>query len=756
MPQSLLLELSISGMSCASCAGRVEKALRSVSGVTDARINLATARALVTVQDAGVRSDTLTAAVEQAGYQASLVEDRRDAYQQQENQQELERRELKKHTILSALLTLPIMLLDMGGHLSASLHHQIIASVGGEGNLYLLLFVLTTLVQFGPGLQFYQKGVPALLRGQPDMNSLVVLGTSAAWIYSTTVTFVPSWIPENSRHVYYEASAMIITLMLLGRYLESRAKGRTGEAVRHLIGLQAKTACVVTADGERQIAIDEVAVGALVRVRPGESIPLDAIVSEGESWVDESMVTGEPLPVKRQSGDIVIGGTINQSGMLLLRITHIGDNTLLSRIIRMVEQAQGTRLPIQSLVERVTAVFVPTILVFALITFLGWWIWGSALDIAVVNAVSVLIIACPCAMGLATPTSIVAGMGKAAQSGILFRNAEALQTLQESSVVSLDKTGTLTEGKPTVTDWIPVSDHADLLSWIASLEHLSEHPLARAITRFTETQNAKLLPTSRFTAVSGKGITGIVSEKRLHIGSSRYLQQEGIDLDASLQEKADELAKLARTPVWVSVDDEVVALLAIADPIRQDSKGLIEWMHRQSLQVVMMTGDQQHSGSAVARQLNIDQVVAEASPQDKAEFVRQLQQSGEKIVFVGDGINDAPALAQANTGVAVSSGTDIAIETADVVLMSHGLQNLTRAFAISQATLRNIKQNLLWAFGYNVILIPVAAGVLYPFGILLSPIWAAAAMALSSLCVVGNALRLTRMKLPTDSPSSNL
>ncbi|TBW09504.1 copper-translocating P-type ATPase [Azotobacter chroococcum subsp. isscasi] len=742
------VELSVTGMTCASCVGRVERVLRKVPGVTEASVNLASERARVRVLR-GVPTTALIAAIERAGYAAKPVAATSELLDAEEARRAAELASLKRALALAAALTLPVFVLEMGAHLVPALHHLILATLGQQAN-WILQFVLSALVMFGPGLRFFQKGIPALLRGAPDMNSLVAVGTSAAWLFSLVATFAPGLLPAGTVHVYYEAATVIITLILLGRFLEARARGRTSEAIKRLIGLQAKTARVRRDGQAREVAIEEVRSGDLLEVRPGERIPVDGEVIEGTGFVDESMITGEPVPVEKAPGAGVVGGTINQHGALTLRATQIGGDTVLAQIIRMVEQAQGAKLPIQALVDRVTLWFVPAVMLAALLTFLAWMLFGPApaLTFALVNAVAVLIIACPCAMGLATPTSIMVGTGRAAELGVLFRKGEALQLLKDARVVALDKTGTLTRGKPALTDLILAEgfERGMVLARIATVEDRSEHPIARAIVAAAEAENLALGQLENFESVTGYGVRATVDGARLEIGADRFMAQLGLDV-AIFAAEAQRLGDEAKTPLYAAIDGRLAAMLAVADPLKDGTPTAIRALHDLGLKVAMITGDNRRTAEAIAHQLGIDEVVAEVLPDGKVAAVERLKAAHGRLAFVGDGINDAPALAAADVGLAIGSGTDIAIEAADVVLMSGDLRGVPTAIALSRATLGNIRQNLFWAFAYNTALIPLAAGVLYPVnGMLLSPILAAGAMALSSVFVLGNALRLKRFQ----------
>ncbi|ENW96394.1 heavy metal translocating P-type ATPase [Acinetobacter sp. NIPH 298] len=735
------IELTIEGMTCASCVARVEKALKKIEGVQQANVNLATESAWIQ-GNAQLKSHDLIQAVKKAGYNAKLVEQNQSDRQEKKAS---EQQQLKRDLIISLMLALPVFILEMGSHIVPAFHMWIMHNIGIQQS-WLIQFVLTSLILIFPGRRFYQKGIPALFRFAPDMNSLVAVGTLAAYGFSLVATFIPQILPQGTVHVYYEAAAVIVSLILLGRYLEAKAKGRTSQAIQHLVGMQAKMARIYRDGKVIEVPIAEVTTEMIVEICPGERVPVDGEVIEGQSYIDESMITGEPVPVKKHLGDQVVGGTVNQNGTLNIRATAIGESSVLAQIIRMVEQAQGSKLPIQALVDKVTMWFVPVVMLLATLTFLVWFVFGPepALTFSLVNAVAVLIIACPCAMGLATPTSIMVGTGRGAEMGVLFRKGEALQLLQEAKVVAVDKTGTLTEGKPTLTDFHVQQgfEHQQVMRIVASVEAKSEHPIALAIVQAAQQQNISLLPVTAFESVTGSGIKAEVDGQKIQIGADRYMQQLGLDV-TSFEQEAARLGQNGKTPIYVAIDQKLAAIIAVADPIKETTYAAIAALHQLGLKVAMITGDNRHTAQAIAARLDIDQVVAEVLPDGKVDAVRQLQQQYGRVAFVGDGINDAPALAQADIGLAIGTGTDVAIEAADVVLMSGSLQGVPNAIALSKATIRNIRQNLFWAFVYNIALIPIAAGVLYPvFGILLSPIFAAGAMALSSVFVLGNALRL--------------
>lgn len=744
--------LSVSGLNCASCVGRVQRALETAPGVLAAEVNLATETARVSFASGVTTPDQLAALSAQAGYPASVaeagapVEDKSD-----------EIRHLGRAALFAGLLTLPVFVIEMGGHMIPALHHFVAQTIGTQTS-HVAQFLLVSLVLLGPGRMFYQNGIPALLRGAPDMNALVALGTSAAFGYSVIATFAPGWLPNGTANVYYEAAAVIVTLILLGRFLEARAKGRTGAAIRKLVALQPATA-LVERDGQvMDRPIGEITVGDIVHVRPGERIAVDGTVTNGQSYVDESMITGEPVPVEKSEGGALVGGTVNGTGALTLRATHVGGDTALARIIRMVEDAQGARLPIQGLVDRITLWFVPAVLVAAALTVLIWLIFGPdpALSLALVAGVSVLIIACPCAMGLATPTSIMVGTGRAAELGVLFRKGDALQRLQDAQVIALDKTGTLTLGEPALTDLIAVTgmDENRLLQLCAGAESRSEHPLAHAILTAADQRGLTVPQAHNVQALTGLGLSATVDGCDVLIGADRLMAQNSISTDGLLDQAAM-LGARGRSPVFVAIDGQIAGLLAMSDPIKPSSAAAVQALKEKGLTVAMITGDAPATAQAVANDLGIDHVIAGVLPDGKVTALKDLARQHGAMAFVGDGINDAPALATADIGIAIGTGTDVAIEAADVVLMSGDLNGVVNALTLSEKTMRNIRQNLFWAFGYNILLIPVAAGLLYPFGgPLLSPGLAAGAMALSSVFVLSNALRLRRAapQITTEPP----
>ncbi len=739
--------IGVTGMTCAACANRIERVLRKVDGVTEASVNLATEQAVVRFHPETLETEGLYAAIRKAGYDVVIPSVETDA--DAPDPATLEHRALGFHALTAGLLALPLFFLEMIPMLVPAVHHWLMARVE-MNTLRWISFGLATAAQFGPGWRFYKKGWAAARDLAPDMNTLVMLGTTAAYGYSAFATFAPHWLPHGATHVYYEASATVIALVLLGKYFEARAKGRTGSAIRRLIELQPRTARVIRDGREIDLPTAQVRRGDRVVVRPGERIPVDGAVTEGDSFVDEAMMTGEPLPVAKTVGDDVIGGTVNGNGSFIFRAESVGADTVLAGIVRMVRAAQGAKPPIQEMADRVVGLFVPVVLAIALVTFGIWWWLGPSFGFALVNAVAVLIIACPCAMGLATPTSILVSTGKAAELGILFRKGSAVQTLSEIRTVVFDKTGTLTVGAPVLTD---VQIHPDLkgitktelLGFIAAAERRSEHPVAQAIVAGATARGAEVLEAFEVEAIPGFGVTATVAGRRVAVGADRLMEKLGLSV-APFAAIAERLAGEGKTPMYAALDNSLAALLAVADEVKPSAASAVARLRERGLTVAMVTGDNRRTAQAVAGRLGISQVVAEVRPEQKAEVVKEFRKSGA-TAFVGDGINDAPALAGADVGIAIGTGTDIAIEAADVVLMAGDPNGVANVLALSHATMRNIRQNLFWAFAYNAALIPVAAGVLHPkFGILLSPMVAGAAMGVSSVFVLTNALRLLRWK----------
>ncbi|MCK8464262.1 heavy metal translocating P-type ATPase [Aliiroseovarius sp. S1339] len=732
----------VGSMTCASCVGRVERMLKATPGVLEARVNLASERAFVTYLAGATTPETLAAKITKAGFP---TRPREDTESTGPRDKAAEAQTLKRKALLAAALTAPVFILEMGGHVFPPLHHWVQSTIGLETSLWIQL-ILTTLVMAGPGRIFFTKGFPALLRGAPEMNALVALGTSAAYLYSLVSVLAPGILPAGTANVYFEAAAVIIVLILIGRWMEARAKGRTGEAIRALVALAPNDA-LVDVDGRtvtRPLA--QVVTGEIVVIRPGERVPLDGEVIEGESLVDESMITGEPVPVAKAAGDTVTGGTVNGTGALKARVTAVGPDTLLAQIVRMVEDAQGARLPIQALVDQITAVFVPVVMAIAALTVLVWLVIGPdpALGLALVAGVSVLIIACPCAMGLATPTSIMVGTGRAAQLGALFRRGDALQALQAAQIVAFDKTGTLTEGQPKLTAFEVAEgrDADEVLAIVAGVEAQSEHPLGQAILRGAQDRGITLAKVQDVQTETGFGLHGQIGEQRILIGSRKYMAREKVPL-TGFENRAEPMRARGETVFFAAIDGQLAALIGVSDPVKPEAEGALRALRAMGKEIAMITGDDAATAQAIADQLGISHVDAGVLPGGKVDAVEALQARYGKVAFVGDGINDAPALARADVGLAIGTGTDVAIEAADVILSSGSLSGVVDAFEISRRTMTNIRQNLFWAFGYNVLLIPVAAGVLYPvWGILLSPMLGAGAMAASSVLVLTNALRL--------------
>ena len=745
------LELPISGMTCANCANTIQRRLNKTDGVLEASVNYANEKAVIRYVPGAVTRSELVAAVRKAGYDVIEAADDADLEDAEAAARDAEIRHQTRRFVVGLLFTLPLFLFSMSRDLGLIGHWAHAAWVNW------LFLVLATPVQFYVGWDYYVGAYKSLRNGSANMDVLVAMGSSVAYFYSIAVlialTFGSTVLGE---HVYFETSAMIITLIVLGKLLEARAKGRTSEAIKKLMGLRAKTARVVRQDALVDIPIEEVVRGDIVVVRPGEKIPVDGLVVDGHSSVDESMITGESLPVGKTTGDEVIGATLNKQGLLHIEATRVGRESALAQIIKLVEQAQGSRAPIQRLVDQVSAYFVPFVIATALLTFVIWLLAGQGLTAALVRMTAVLVIACPCAMGLATPTSIMVGIGKGAENGILFKSSAALEQAHKIKAVVLDKTGTITRGAPAVTDVVtsaasPVSE-TELLRLAASAERGSEHPLGEAIVQAAQEKGLALSAPAGFESIAGHGIVATVDGHRVLLGNLRLMQREAVNLNG-LEAKVERLYQEAKTAMWLAVDGQASGLIGVADTIKEGSKEAVAALHKLGLTVVMMTGDNPATAQAIAAEVGIDRVFAEVLPGDKAANVAKLQAEGLVVAMVGDGINDAPALAQADVGIAIGTGTDVAMETADVTLMRGDLRSVPQAIHLSQATMHNIKENLVWAFGYNVALIPIAAGILAPFEWApdflrqLHPILAAGAMAFSSISVVSNALRLRRVKL---------
>ncbi|MDN3401698.1 MULTISPECIES: heavy metal translocating P-type ATPase [unclassified Pseudoalteromonas] len=735
-------QLIIEGAGCASCVGKIEGALKATLGVVSAEMNFADRT--VTVYGTA-KTKELIKAVESAGYNAKPIDDSSatGALDEKEAADFAYYKKLMRDTFIALSLGVPLMIYSI-----------VVGEMTVETNLermsWLVVGILTFGVMYFSGKHFYIGAWKSFKNHSANMDTLIALGTSTAWLYSMVVVFAPDAVPLMARHVYFEATAMIIGLIDLGLALEIKARGKTSEAIKRLIGLQAKTATVVRDNKEVQIGIEQVLFNDIVKVKPGEKIPVDGVVLEGHTSIDESMLTGEPMPAEKAEEDEVVAGTLNKSGMILFRATRVGKDTALAQIINMVKRAQNSKPPIGRLADVISAFFVPVVMITSVLSALAWLNFGPepAIAFAIVSATTVLIIACPCALGLATPMSVMVGVGKAAEAGVLIRNGEALQTASKITAMILDKTGTITEGAPKVTDIIlaKATDEKDVLQLAASLESGSEHPLAQAIVESALDQDIELLKIEAFNAITGFGVEASCNNKALLFGNDKLMKLKGIDLTGFV-EQAQSLAKEAKTPMYFAVDGELAAIIAVADPIKSDSISAIKRLQANGIRVIMLTGDNKETAAAVAKKAGISEFLAEVLPEDKANKVKELQEGGEIVGMTGDGINDAPALALADVGFAIGTGTDVAIESADITLMRGSLHGLADAIAVSKATLRNIKQNLFGAFVYNVAGIPFAAGVLYPFfGILLSPVIAGAAMAFSSLTVVSNANRLRFFK----------
>ncbi|MCZ4352005.1 heavy metal translocating P-type ATPase [Roseovarius aestuarii] len=741
--QETSARLSVSGLSCASCVGRAEAALNAVPGVINATVNLATRQADVTFLPGSTKPQALAAAATEAGYPSEIVQDNSISVQAQSEQ---ETHEARRAAMIALSLTLPVFIMEMGGHLFPPLHHAIARGIGMQ-NAWIIQFVLTTLVLIWPGQMFYRLGLPALLRGAPEMNSLVALGTLAAWIYSTIALFAPGLLPDTSRAVYFEAAAVIVTLILLGRWMEARARGQTGAAIETLMQLAPDIARVEENGTVIERPTASLSIGAVIHARPGERIAVDGEVLSGTSHVDEAMITGEPMPVSKSPGDAVVGGTTNGAGALVYRATQVGADTVLSRIVAMVQDAQGAKLPIQAMADRVVRVFVPVVIALAALTVLIWLLLGT-IPMALVAGVSVLIIACPCAMGLATPTSIMVGTGRAATLGVLFRKGDALERLARAKIVAFDKTGTLTRGHPQVVDIALANDVSRdcLLAHTAAAENGSEHPIARAIE--AAAKGLDLPQTRDMQAHGGLGLTATVGTVQMRIGSARFMEEAGVHL-GTFSDTAQGWQDQGQSVVYVAMDGVLAGAISVADAPRDTSQAAIAALKAAGVETAMISGDSIAAARHMAQRLDIKHVFADLRPKDKVSALIDLQERFGTVAFVGDGINDAPALAQADVGIAMGSGTDVAIEAADIVLMSGDPMGVVTARHVSVKTLANIRQNLFWAFAYNSALIPVAAGLLYPLmGLMLSPMLAAGAMALSSVFVLGNALRLRGLKRP--------
>ena len=749
------IQLPIGGMSCAVCAKRVEKAISELEGVADVNVNFAAEKAFVTYNPQKVRPSAMKEAVLKAGYQP-LENKGAGAEDEDRKRREKEINTMKKKFIAAAIFAFPLLYIAMVPMIK-------FVSLPGAKILdglmmnyplfYALLEFFLTVPVICVGYRFYTVGFKSLFQKSPNMDSLIAVGTTAAVAFSLYNTFqIAKGNVQAVHSLYFESAGVIITLILLGKLLEAVSKGKTGEAIKKLMGLAPKTAFVIQNGAETEIPVEEVEIGDIIIVKPGSKIPVDGVVIEGHTAIDESMLTGESMPVDKKAGDKVYAASLNTTGTVKFRAEKVGSDTALAQIIKLVEQAQGSKAPIAKLADIVAGYFVPAVIAIAVASGIAWFIGTGDFKFALTIFISVLVIACPCALGLATPTAIMVGTGKGAENGILIKSGEALETAHKINAIILDKTGTITEGKPSVTDLICASNFTQekLLQLAASAEKNSEHPLGQAIVRGAQEKSLALLEAENFNSITGQGIEAQIAGLSVFVGNRKMMEEKNISVK-ELEKDADKLAEEGKTPVFVATDGQPAGIVAVADVVKKSSRAAIESLHKMGIEVAMITGDNKKTAEAIARQVGIDRVLAEVLPQDKAFEVKKLQQEGRKVAMVGDGINDAPALAQSDIGIAIGSGTDVAMESADIVLMHSDLTDVPTAILLSKKTIRNIKQNLFWAFGYNTIGIPVAAGVLYLFGgPLLNPMLAAAAMSLSSVSVLTNALRLKRFKAPTE------
>ena len=753
------IELTVHGMTCAACSKAVERVTKKLDGVEDSSVNIATEKAIITYDPTKVRLSQITKAIEKAGYEP-ITEENKETVDEDQKRKDKERNTLFRKFIVAICFAIPLFYIAMGPMVPKPFGPWPVPNIiSPETNIinYALIQIVLVVPIMLVGYKFYINGFKSLFHGSPNMDTLVAIGTSSAFIYSlyTTINLIRNAGVSMEMHMshhhqlYFESAGIIIALILLGKFLESRSKGKTSEAIKKLMGLQPKTAIIMVDDKEVEVSIDEVLEGDIVVVKPGEKIPVDGKIAFGHTSIDESMLTGESMPVEKTVGDSVTGASINKNGLIRFEATKVGKDTALAQIIKLVEDAQGTKAPIAKLADTVAGYFVPAVITIAVISALLWAIIGKENTTFVLTIfISVLVIACPCALGLATPTAIMVGTGKGAENGILIKSSVALELAHKVNTVIFDKTGTITEGKPKVTEIITYGDYDEdyLLKLAASAEKGSEHPLGEAIVRYAEEKNMNLINVEKFNSVTGKGINAVIDNKKINLGNVKMMEDLNISLDI-VENKYEELAKQGKTPMFISIENELAGIIAVNDVVKESSKRAVELLHNLGIKVAMVTGDNKNTADAIAKQVGIDIVLAEVLPQDKSNEVKKLQAEGNFVAMVGDGINDAPALAAADIGIAIGNGTDVAIESADIVLMKNDLMDVPTAIKLSKDTIRNIKQNLFWAFGYNTIGIPVAAGVLYIFGgPLLNPMIAAAAMSLSSVSVVSNALRLRKFK----------
>ncbi|MBU5313506.1 heavy metal translocating P-type ATPase [Tissierella carlieri] len=737
--------MKIEGMTCASCVKAVERAVRKLDGVTEVNVNLATERLTISYEPSSVKISDIKRSVEKTGYKAIEEEVSVDT---DKERKEKEIKSLWKKFIISAIFTVPLLYIAMGHMLGLPLPMFL------HPNMNPVNFALTQLVLTIPvviaGYRYYTIGIKTLIKGSPNMDSLIAIGTGAAVVYGIFATYmIIGGEHSYAMDLYFESAAVILTLITLGKYLEAVSKGKTSEAIKKLMGLAPKTAMIIKDGKEVEISIDEVEVEDIIVVKPGEKMPVDGVVVEGTTSVDESMLTGESIPVEKHIGDPVIGASINKNGSIRYKATKVGKDTALAQIIKLVEDAQGSKAPIAKMADVISGYFVPIVIVLSIISGLAWYfIGGESATFALTIFIAVLVIACPCALGLATPTAIMVGTGKGAENGVLIKSGTALETAYQIQTIVFDKTGTITEGKPKVTDVISVEglSEKELLQLTASAEKGSEHPLGEAIVKGAEEKGLEFKKVDSFNAIPGHGIEVTIEGKNILAGNRKLMIERNISLE-NLEDSSDKLAGEGKTPMYIAIDNKIAGIIAVADTVKENSKRAIELLHKMGIQVAMITGDNRRTAEAIAKQVGIDIVLAEVLPEDKANEVKKLQAEGKKVAMVGDGINDAPALAQADIGIAIGSGTDVAMESADIVLMRSDLMDVPTAIQLSKSTIRNIKQNLFWAFAYNTLGIPIAMGVLHLFGgPLLNPMFAGAAMSLSSVSVLTNALRLKKFK----------
>lgn len=738
--------LDVDGMSCAACAKTIEKVTRKLDGVEESNVNFAAEKLSITFDDSKVSLLDIEKAVEKAGYRALDETQKSD---DDKNKKEKEIQELKNRFIMSAVFAIPLLVIAMGPMIIESLGSMLPPII--DPMMHTKIYALVQLVLVVPviviGRRYFSVGFKSLFRGNPNMDSLIAIGTCAAFLYSA-VSVVQTIIDGRSHHMYFESAGVILTLITLGKYFETLAKGKTSEAIKKLMELAPKTAKVIRNDSEVEINIDEVEVGDIIAVKPGEKIPVDGEIVHGNTSIDESMITGESIPIEKNVGDLVVGASINKNGFIKYKATKIGKDTVLGQIIKLVEEAQGSKAPIEKLADIIAGYFVPVVIILAFISSIAWYIHGESFVFAVTIFISVLVIACPCALGLATPTAIMVGTGKGAEYGVLIKSGIALESAHIIKTVVLDKTGTITDGKPKVTDIKPAKDIDEnyLIKIAASCEKSSEHPLGESIVKEAENRKLEFEEVDYFKAIPGHGIEAKIKDKNILLGNRKLMQENNIALDF-MEDLSHNIASQGKTPMYVSIDGKIAGIIAVADTVKKNSKKAIESLHSMGIEVVMITGDNKKTADAIAKQVGVDKTLAEVLPQDKANEIKKLQSENKKVAMVGDGINDAPALAQADIGMAIGSGTDVAIESADIVLMKSDLMDVVTAIDLSKKTIKNIKENLFWAFGYNSLGIPIAMGVLFIFGgPLLNPMIAALAMSFSSVSVLLNALRLKKFK----------